>query len=333
MKIVLSICIATYNRAGFIGATLESIIPQLEKGVELLVVDGASPDRTEEVVRRYQMQSPQLRYVGLPVKGGVDQDYDRTVELAEGEYCWLFTDDDLLKPGAVKAVLDAIGQNYSLVVVNAEIRNADLSRQLAERKVAAKSDRVYEDNAVDKERFLVDAGDYLSFIGGVVINRKLWLLRNRPKYYGSSFIHVGVIFQSPLPGKILLMATPWIVIRLGVAEWTSRRLEIWMFNWPELIWSFGDYSDASKRVVCRQYPWQRLRTLIFYRALGVYSLDKYSRLLKERLHLSWKQVLMGMIARMPVSVARSVARVYCLVRQNKVMLYVLQSSLPIINKK
>jgi len=37
MKIVLSIRIATCNRAGFIGPALESIIPQLEEGIELLI--------------------------------------------------------------------------------------------------------------------------------------------------------------------------------------------------------------------------------------------------------------------------------------------------------
>ena len=50
---LLSICIATYNRASYIGETLDSIIPQLDDDVELLVVDGASTDNTEDVVRKY----------------------------------------------------------------------------------------------------------------------------------------------------------------------------------------------------------------------------------------------------------------------------------------
>ncbi len=325
-NIQLSICIATYNRAGYIGDTLESIIPQLADGVELLVVDGASPDKTAEVVREYQATCPRLRYVRLPVKGGVDQDYDRAVELAEGEYCWLFTDDDLLKPGAVQAVLKEIRYGYNLVVVNAEVNNADLSRCLAERKLFITAPRVYEDHVADREQFLADAGDYLSFIGGVVILRKLWLARNRAKYYGSCFIHVGVIFQQPLPGKILVLDVPWIIIRLGNAEWASRRFEIWMFNWPELIWSFGDYSDFSKRTVCRPYPWQRLRTLVFYRALGVYTVEKYSKMLKGRLPLGWKKILVDAMAGMPINVARGIAQVYGLIRRNKMMLYVLESS-------
>ena len=43
---LLSICIATYNRADFIGETLDSIIRQLTDEVEIVVVDGASTDAT-----------------------------------------------------------------------------------------------------------------------------------------------------------------------------------------------------------------------------------------------------------------------------------------------
>ena len=37
----LSICIATLNRAAFIGETLDTIVAQLREDTEVLVVDGA----------------------------------------------------------------------------------------------------------------------------------------------------------------------------------------------------------------------------------------------------------------------------------------------------
>jgi len=117
---ILSICIATYNRAGFIGETLDSILHQLTDEVEIVVVDGASTDATPTVMERYAADCPGLRYVRLPAKGGVDQDYCKAVECARGEYCWLFPDDDLFKPGAVKRVLDELRNGPCLVIVNAE---------------------------------------------------------------------------------------------------------------------------------------------------------------------------------------------------------------------
>ena len=91
---ILSICIATRNRANFIGQTIESIVSQVSDRVELLIVDGDSTDNTEEVVNSYAEKYSCIRYVRLPEKGGVDKDYCKAVEMAEGEFCWLFTDDD-----------------------------------------------------------------------------------------------------------------------------------------------------------------------------------------------------------------------------------------------
>ena len=110
-SLFLTICIATYNRADHIAETMESIIPQLSDDVELLVVDGASTDNTEEIVRPYADHDQRIRYVRLAKKGGVDQDYCKSVELARGKYCWLFTYDDLIKPGSVAAVLAAVNDD------------------------------------------------------------------------------------------------------------------------------------------------------------------------------------------------------------------------------
>ncbi|MEJ1958885.1 MAG: hypothetical protein WDM70_05075 [Nitrosomonadales bacterium] len=53
------------------------------------------------------------------------------------------TDDDLLKPGSIKRVLDKLDGAYDLVVVNAEIKNADFSGVLDERLIKLKRDQVY----------------------------------------------------------------------------------------------------------------------------------------------------------------------------------------------
>ena len=85
----LSICMPTYNFGAFIGETLDSIIPQLESGIEIVVLDGGSQDDTAKVVRRYTEKHPAVRYVHQPMRGGIDRDMSRSIDLARGEYCWL----------------------------------------------------------------------------------------------------------------------------------------------------------------------------------------------------------------------------------------------------
>jgi len=284
---LLSICIATYNRAEYIGQTLDSIIPQLTNEVEVLVVDGASTDTTEEVMHTYVNKSNRLRYIRLAQKGGVDQDYDTSVELAQGEMCWLFTDDDLLKPGAVAAVIAAIKSGHGLIVVNAEMRNRDLSVTHQHRRIEMYGDKIYATN--EMENLFIDALDYLSFIGGVVIRRSVWLSREREVYIGTEFIHVGVIFQKPLPETATIIAEPYITIRYGNAQWESRRFEIWMFNWPKLVWSFQNISTRARLEVSYKEPWRKFRVLVYQRSVSNYSVQLYRQYLStKQANVLWK---------------------------------------------
>ena len=284
---LLSVCIATYNRASYIGETLDSIIPQLDDDVELLVVDGASTDNTEDVVREYAQKESRIRYVRLPTKGGVDQDYDKSVELARGEFCWFFTDDDLLKPGAVAAVKAAIGEGHGLIIVNAEVRNRELSVILQSRRLVMHDNKVYAPN--DRECFFVDVLDYITFIGSVVIRRNFWLSREREPYFGTEFIHVGVLFQKPLTETSLIIAEPYIIIRHGNAQWAGRGFDIGMFKWPKLVWSFKDISNETKLRVTHREPWRNFKKLVFHRSQGWYNIQSYRQSLSNiQVNVLWK---------------------------------------------
>jgi glycosyltransferase involved in cell wall biosynthesis len=295
---LLSICIATYNRASHISETLDSIIPQLNDDIELLVVDGASTDNTEDVLRKYSEKEYRIRYIRLSSKGGVDQDYDKSVELARGEFCWLFTDDDLLRPGAVAAVTAAINEGHVLIVVNAEVRNRELSVTLQSRRIVMHDNKVYAPTAM--ECLFVDALDYLSFIGAVVMRRSVWLSRERESYFGTEFVHVGVIFQKPLPGTALIIAEPYISIRYGNGHWTSRRFDIWMFKWPKLVWSFAHISDKAKRCITRKEPWRSLIKLILQRGRGAYTTQHYLVHLSELPAARLLKFSAWLISRLPI---------------------------------
>jgi abequosyltransferase len=304
----LSICMATYNRARFIGSTLDSILDQMQPGVELLVVDGASPDNTRDVMADYVRRHPDIRYYREEVNSGVDGDYDKAVSYAHGEYCWLMTDDDLLKPGAVQVVLNAIQSDPDLVVLNSEVRNADFSAVLTPRFIQLENDKSYRANDVDA--LFSETAGALSFIGCVVIRRAAWLARVRERYLGSLFIHVGVIFQVPALDDVRVVAEPLISIRYGNAMWTSRGFEIWMFKWPDLLWSFTQIAEHSRGAVSVREPWRQLRKLLLYRAIGGYDRAEYRRSIESRVS-GVRGLLSKFIAVLPAKWANALASVYC----------------------
>lgn len=323
--IKLSICIATYNRGNFIGETLDSILPQLQPDIELIVVDGCSPDNTEEVMRKYVAKYPTIRYYRETENSGIDKDYDKAVGYANGEYCWLMTDDDLIKADALKKILVKLNGINDLVVVNAEVATVDFSKILDEKLIKIDTDKSY--NHSDKDRFFADAGHGLSFIGCVIIKREGWLIRERASYYGSLFIHVGVIFQQPTLKNISLISEPVISIRYGNAMWTPRGLEIWLVKWPNLIWSFNSYSIESKSIVSPSNYINKLKKLIFYRATGAYSYIEFKKFLQPQ--TNWfGNIFFLFVSLVPPKLMNILASTYCVLRYKsmKMPLYSLANS-------
>jgi len=96
---------------------LDSILGQLTPIVELVIVNGTSPDNIAEIMRECLDRYPQIVYVSKRENSSVDCDYDKAVGYATGMYCWLMTDDDLSVPGAVSRVCDVPDGTQDLIVV------------------------------------------------------------------------------------------------------------------------------------------------------------------------------------------------------------------------
>jgi glycosyltransferase involved in cell wall biosynthesis len=313
MSVELSICIPTLNRAAFIGETLDSIVAQLEPGVEIVIVDGGSTDGSERVVAPYVARFPQaIRYVRMgeaakASNAGFDRDCSHAVELARGSHCWLMTDDDVLNPGAVAQVLAAVRAGHDLAIVSCEVRDLQLRGQLVGSRPGFARDRVF--TAAEWDDFFREVVVHLTFVGAVVVRRSLWLERQPEDYFGSGFVHVGVLFRRPIAGTAIVLAQPLVVIRNGNGQWNARAFDIFMLRWPQLLWSFEGVSDEAKRAVTPREPWRLLRVLLLQRAFGRYSMREYDALL-ARLGPAWKRAAARNIARVPLGLLYWPARLY-----------------------
>ncbi|MFA6548438.1 MAG: glycosyltransferase family 2 protein [Candidatus Margulisiibacteriota bacterium] len=178
--IKISVCITTRNRAKFIGEALDSIISQANDEVEIVIVDGASTDNTKEVVESYQKKSKNLVYHREAENHGVDRDMAKTLQLARGEYCWLFSDDDTFKPGAFKRMLKEIESGCEIYLCNITSCDHEM-RPIRERYWLDKktNDRTF---ALHNKKELIEycnlansIGALFSYWSAVVVKREAWL--------------------------------------------------------------------------------------------------------------------------------------------------------------
>lgn len=90
----ISVITATYNSGRTIGDTLESVLRQTYKDVELIVVDGASRDDTMDVVRRYEPRfGGRLRWTSEPDRGLYDA-MNKGIARATGDVIGILNSDD-----------------------------------------------------------------------------------------------------------------------------------------------------------------------------------------------------------------------------------------------
>lgn len=224
-KIKLSICIPTYNRAVFIGETLDSVISQATEEVEIVVSDNASTDSTEEVVMERKKIFANIRYYRWPKNAGADMNYLRVIELAEGEYCWLLGSDDCLKSGAIKRIIGELSRNYDIYLCNRTDCDIDL-RVMKDKHWLEEGQEDGEYNFSKRDDLLKyleqtnDIGGLFSYISSIGIKRNKWMeYANSPdveKFIGSAYVHVAVLFSFIVDGGTLMyINNPLVLNRSG----------------------------------------------------------------------------------------------------------------------
>ncbi|MGE5516372.1 MAG: glycosyltransferase [Bacteroidota bacterium] len=112
---LLSVCISTYNRAAWLDISLRNVLRQTEAYkdvVEVVVVDNASTDGTEALMRRYEAEGhAHLKYFRNPENVGMLGNLRVTANHTHGQFIWILGDDDVLLPGAMERILTAILDN------------------------------------------------------------------------------------------------------------------------------------------------------------------------------------------------------------------------------
>src|SRR5262245_47700567 len=98
----LSICLPVYNGRRFLAAAVESILSQSFSDFELIIVDNASSDTTEEIARRFAAQDVRVRYFRNEKNLGAAPNFNRAFELARAPLVRWASHDDLWTPDAMK---------------------------------------------------------------------------------------------------------------------------------------------------------------------------------------------------------------------------------------
>jgi len=129
----VTVCIPTYNRANTIGKSIESILDQTYKNIEIIVVDNASTDNTKEVVLSFN--NPKIKYLYFTEHVEVNYNFMRALNSAQSEIVCLFHSDDYYYPNIIEEELkyiktQKVGAVFSKMESREVINSAELKQEL-----------------------------------------------------------------------------------------------------------------------------------------------------------------------------------------------------------
>lgn len=162
-KPFFSVVIPTYNRAGLILKTLNTVLSQTYQSYEIIVVDDASTDDTEQILEPL-VRTQKIRYIKH------DQNYERAksrntgMENAAGDFLTFLDSDDLMYPTNLE---DAAG----FIKADPETRLFHNLYQLVD-----DDDRVlckYDFPSLEDPLQAITGGNFLSSVG-VFIHRDIF---------------------------------------------------------------------------------------------------------------------------------------------------------------
>lgn len=120
---MISVCLTTHNGQAYILDQLQSILPQLAGGDEVIVSDDASTDDTLALIER--LGDARIRIIRQPVRAGATQNFFRALAEAQGDIIFLSDQDDVWLPDKVSECVALLGR-YELVVSDARVTDAGL---------------------------------------------------------------------------------------------------------------------------------------------------------------------------------------------------------------
>lgn len=193
---LLTIAIPTYNRRNLLKRALESIVPQLNPKIELLVSDNASDDGTDEMM----VQSfPMVRYIKNETNKGWDYNFLQCYREAKGTYVILLGSDDRMSAGAIDYLTDFLENNdCDLVFLNYRFYDVTRKEVYLENGIHIKD---YQDKqdivTTDRNLFMKYANHGITFISASVVRKSMLLeVKDSDKFVGTNFIHTYIMLEA-----------------------------------------------------------------------------------------------------------------------------------------
>lgn len=119
----ISIGMPVYNGAEYIAEAIESVLAQTYKNFHLTICDNCSSDATETIVKNHR--DTRISYVRHAENIGIVNNANSCLNLATGDYCYIFHHDDIMLPTNIERKVDLLEANADIGFVHSNFMLID----------------------------------------------------------------------------------------------------------------------------------------------------------------------------------------------------------------
>jgi glycosyltransferase involved in cell wall biosynthesis len=117
----ISLITISYNSEKTISRTIESVLTQSYENIEYVLIDGASTDRTNDIINSYKVKFKarecELIHISEP-DDGISDAFNRGIDLASGEIIGIINSDDCLAENALSIVATSFNADIDVLYGN-----------------------------------------------------------------------------------------------------------------------------------------------------------------------------------------------------------------------
>lgn len=115
---ILTVVVSAYNMEKYIEENLESCIVDGMEKLEVLIMNDGSTDKTEEIVRKYCKQYPDVFFLFNKENGNWGSNVNLAVKLARGKYFRILDADDWFDKPSLEVMIKIMEEVDDDVIVN-----------------------------------------------------------------------------------------------------------------------------------------------------------------------------------------------------------------------
>ena len=108
---VVSIVMPAYDAIPYISESIQSVLDQTFQDWELIIIDDASKDETEPLIKDFMKKDARITLHSLPVNQGAGFARNLGIKASKGDYICFLDADDLWKPHKLETQLDFMEEN------------------------------------------------------------------------------------------------------------------------------------------------------------------------------------------------------------------------------